>query len=553
MATFTFPLIASSVLFILVYKYVIYPAFLSPLARIPNAHWSAPFSRAWILGVRFGKRESKTLFSAHKRLGSNVVRVGPNELSLDGLEAVKIVYGGGWDKGSWYGVFDNYGVPCMFSAKGAAEHSAKKRMISHVYSKSFIQGSQAAKEQAREIIYGRLLPALVSEGGVSVHEREPSGLDVYSLFMAATMDFIAAYIFGLNGGADFLRKRAFREHFLELYKARNDYSIFDQEMPWFTGFCRRLGIPLCPTWVDAANQEMGAWCRGLCEARAERSRVRKAGVDGGGDVPVVWNALAEGMEKEMDTNGVGSVLCSTALTNSKLSVSSELFDHVLAGQETAGLVLAYLSWRLSKSLKLQQQLRAELLGLKPNMQLATEGDSTPAQLPDARQLDSLPLLHAVLMETLRLHAPIPGLQPRQSPDSGSRIGEYAIPGGIRVAAMAYSLHRDEDVFPDPETWDHTRWLPSTSTDEERKRRNRHFWAFSSGGRMCIGSNFAMNEMKLVIAAIYSNYTSHIVDDEGMASQSDGYAGRPAKESLYLRFEKALGIGAEGVSTRISLR
>lgn len=46
-------------------------------------------------------------------------------------------------------------------------------------------------------------------------------------------------------------------------------------------------------------------------------------------------------------------------------------------------------------------------------------------------------------------------------------------------------------------------------------------------------------MKLIIAAIYSNYTSHIVDDEGMARQSDGYTGRPAKERLYLRFERAL--------------
>jgi len=44
-------------------------------------------------------------------------------------------------------------------------------------------------------------------------------------------------------------------------------------------------------------------------------------------------------------------------------------------------------------------------------------------------------------------------------------------------------------------------------------------------------------MKLVLAAIYSNYTTHIVDDAGMAEQMDAYTARPAYESLILRFER----------------
>jgi len=44
-------------------------------------------------------------------------------------------------------------------------------------------------------------------------------------------------------------------------------------------------------------------------------------------------------------------------------------------------------------------------------------------------------------------------------------------------------------------------------------------------------------MKLIVAAIYSNYTTHVVDDDGLAEQSDGYTSRPAKERLLLRFER----------------
>ena len=47
------------------------------------------------------------------------------------------------------------------------------------------------------------------------------------------------------------------------------------------------------------------------------------------------------------------------------------------------------------------------------------------------------------------------------------------------------------------------------------------------------------EMKLIVTAIYSNYTSHIVDDDGMENQSDGYTGRPENERLFLRFQPAV--------------
>ncbi len=99
------------------------------------------------------------------------------------------------------------------------------------------------------------------------------------------------------------------------------------------------------------------------------------------------------------------------------------------------------------------------------------------------------------METLRLRAAIPGGQPRMTPYPSCSLGEFSdIPGGVRVGAQEHSVHRNEDVYPEPEKWDHTRWLDKENnyTEDQRKERDRWFWAFSSGGRMCIGSNFAMH-------------------------------------------------------------
>ena len=105
--------VAAALLMLAVFQFVAYPALLSPLSRIPNAHWSSPFSSAWILFIRFKQRENSTLLAAHQRLGP-IVRVGPNDVSVNDIDFVRTIYGGGFEKGEWYSVFDNYGsVSCL--------------------------------------------------------------------------------------------------------------------------------------------------------------------------------------------------------------------------------------------------------------------------------------------------------------------------------------------------------------------------------------------------------------------------------------------------------
>lgn len=93
-----------------IYKAIIYPAFLSPLAKIPNAHWSVPVSPAWMLWRRFRMQNNRTVQDAHERLGP-LVRLGPSELSINCVDAgIKTVYTGGFEKHDWY--------PRVFGALG---------------------------------------------------------------------------------------------------------------------------------------------------------------------------------------------------------------------------------------------------------------------------------------------------------------------------------------------------------------------------------------------------------------------------------------------------
>lgn len=198
---------------------------------------------------------------------------------------------------------------------------------------------------------------------------------------------------------------------------------------------------------------------------------------------------------------------------------------------------------LSDRKDVQEELRQELRASPPIFSKAKD-----ASIPSSSDIDRLPLLNAVLMETLRLSAAIPGPQPRISAKGVFLNGYGPLPAGVRVSSQAYSLHRNGKVFPDPESWNPHRWMP----DQVSPDMMRWFWAFSSGGRMCIGSNFAMLgefcgstswinrlelihgiESKMALAAIYTNYETRIHDASGI-EQKDAYTAAPTGE-VWLTF------------------
>ncbi|KAL9612972.1 MAG: hypothetical protein Q9167_002449 [Letrouitia subvulpina] len=228
----------------------------------------------------------------------------------------------------------------------------------------------------------------------------------------------------------------------------------------------------------------------------------------------------------------------------ELDTASELLDHIAAGHETSGIALTYLMYELSKRPQIQDQVRSELSTLSPSLLCNLSGALSQEQrskntkdhlLPSPRSIDALPFLHATMMETLRLHAPIPGPQPRITPSNPtSLVNSPPLHPGIRVSSQAYTLHRNPRVFPSPLTWNPSRWLDAS--EAHKTEMGRWFWAFGSGGRMCVGSNFAMQEMKLIVASVYSNFRTSIVDDSGI-EQMDAYTAAPRGKTLVLKFER----------------
>ncbi|THX71840.1 cytochrome P450 [Aureobasidium pullulans] len=523
-----------------VYRYFILPAFVSPLSKIPAAHPTSSLSPAWILWTRWRGRENATVLAAHERLGP-LVRLGPNEISVNCVNGgIRTVYTGGFEKGEWYSnAFSAYGgVHNMFSMEKRDVHSARKRMISNVYAKSSLQASPALREISETVLCRRMLPRIAAvPGGI---------LEAYELFSAVTLDIVTAYIFGLEQGSNFTDHAEVGAKWLHDYKSRQPYLFWIQEMPNVFQLFSKLGLGqwLIPEWVGEKSADIEEQCLEWCDA-ADAAVVSGKAAESARHHPTVYGQLRSMVKKQEKLDKMDTKKQNNRLTQEqRLDIASEMLDHLAAGFDTSGITLTYLAWEISRphNAAIQSALREELLTLNPPFSMAEGEHSTP--LPSAKDIDDLPLLHAVVMETLRLHAAIPGGQPRITP-ANTTLGPlgaevHGIPAGVRVVSAAHSLHRNSEVFPEPGLWRPKRWLDNEGGVDCGGEKARWFWAFGSGGRMCVGSNLAVLEMKSTVAAIWSNFETTIEDDAGM-EHVDGYLaeprGSPQGSFLRLRCEK----------------
>ncbi|KAI5262336.1 cytochrome P450 [Aureobasidium subglaciale] len=412
----------------------------------------------------------------------------------------------------------------MFSMEKRDVHSARKRMISNVYAKSSLQASPALREISETIIYGRMLPRIAAA---------PDGvLEAYELFSAVTLDVVTAYIFGLEQGSNFTDHPERGAKWLHDYKSRQPYLFWVQEMPNVFQLFSNLGLGqwLVPDWVGRKSVKIEEQCLEWCDAAEAAILSGKAAGSARHDATVygqMRSMLKKNEEREVET---GEKDTNQLSRQQRLDLASEMLDHLAAGFDTSGITLTYLAWELSRpcNAAIQAALRRELLTLSP----ATQSVST-GSIPSSKDIDDIPLLHAVVIETLRLHAAIPGGQPRMTP-ANTTLGPpgaevHGIPAGVRVVSAAHSLHRNPEVFPEPGCWRPERWLDEKGCVDGGGDRSRWFWAFGSGGRMCVGKNLAMYEMKGIVAAIWSNFETTIVDDAGM-EHVDGYLAEPRGSS-----------------------
>lgn len=356
-------------------------------------------------------------------------------------------------------------------------------MLSNVYSKSYVLASPTTREATRSVLYDRLLP-IYQDSAV-----KGTAIEMLELNYAYSMDAFMTYQFGLRYGSNFIQDTQKRQWYLNLFFSRRPYLFWVTEAPKFANrLSKLLGIRLIPKWVDEATHHLESWNLDICD-KAEKLLSETDEISPG-DYPVIYAQERKAMRSTYPDVVKSYSSSPGGIYPFRYQIASDMYDHNAAAHETSGDTLTYVYYEMSRRPELQKRLREELMSLDAPI-LYPPPENGPQNLPDPKKVDSLPLLDAVLMETLRLWVAVPGGQPRLTPFPPCSLAGYDnIPPNVRVQAYAYALHRNPEVFPDPEAWNPGRWMEASP--EKLSEMRKWFWAFGSGGRMCIGNHIAIH-------------------------------------------------------------
>ncbi|WP_280392343.1 cytochrome P450 [Nocardia brasiliensis] len=122
-------------------------------------------------------------------------------------------------------------------------------------------------------------------------------------------------------------------------------------------------------------------------------------------------------------------------------------------------------------------------------EISAAGDFSPGSL------DKLDYLNQFLNEVTRSHSAL--LQTRRSVTKVELDG-FEFPAGTDIGYSLAAIHRNPNIFPDPDVFDPDRW----STDGVR---HRSFAPFSMGKQMCIGNNLAWIALQTTLFSLLSKW------------------------------------------------
>ncbi|KAF2982561.1 hypothetical protein EK904_008559 [Melospiza melodia maxima] len=174
---------------------------------------------------------------------------------------------------------------------------------------------------------------------------------------------------------------------------------------------------------------------------------------------------------------------------SYMDIREEVDTFMFEGHDTTAAAMNWVLYLVGRNPEVQKKVHRELDEVFDN----TERPVTTEDLKNLRYLE------CVVKEALRLYPSVPLFA--RSLREDCCIRGYQIPRGANVLVLTYALHRDPEVFPDPEEFRPERFFPENS-------KGRHPYAyvpFSAGPRNCIGQRFAQMEEKTLLALILRRF------------------------------------------------
>jgi Cytochrome P450 len=199
---------------------------------------------------------------------------------------------------------------------------------------------------------------------------------------------------------------------------------------------------------------------------------------------------------------LSSSLDGRPLTNAEIREQVDTF--MFEGHDTTTSAISFAIYHLSQNQVVQEKAYQEVAII-----LSGESQVTHANLQDMKYLEM------VIKETLRVHPSVPLIGRILSEDT--ELGGVMVPKGIDIGVQIFAIHRNPEVFPEPE-----RFIPERFTENFELRKNPYeYIPFSAGPRNCIGESSPAHLWPHSVLVPLSRFRSKIrhVRNEGHAVQT----------------------------------
>lgn len=406
----------------------------------------AGYSNLWMMYQQYNHRRALATEEAHKRLGK-IVRVGPNNVSFVGRQAVKDIYGHGTpaQKDKFYISFTGTHESSLDSTNRQA-HSEKRKRLAAAFSQKRIADMEHLVVDDVQKLLNRF------DRAVRDHELINVRWYINLLLFDLTGDLVFSQNLGcVERGDDTMTAQRLDVTTFSakpadaLRDSLRISSTFGWIPSWFS-LSKRLTW-FHPGWAGGSN--FSAIVLHMVRTRLAKE---KEGVEMNDFFrSLVWNKDREPLGLEL-----GEMVAECGLL-------------LNAGSDTTSIVLTGTLYLLTKWPRAGMKLREELD--------QTLGDSEA--IPAYDSVKNLPYLRACVDEAMRMRPPLRGGLPRVTPPEGMMIEGEWIAGNTTVSVPTYSLHHDPDLFEDPWTYKPERWLAEDAGDLQQV-----FIPFSAGGRGC---------------------------------------------------------------------
>uniref|UniRef100_A0A670IR26 Cytochrome P450 4V2 n=1 Tax=Podarcis muralis TaxID=64176 RepID=A0A670IR26_PODMU len=173
-----------------------------------------------------------------------------------------------------------------------------------------------------------------------------------------------------------------------------------------------------------------------------------------------------------------------------LDIREEVDTFMFEGHDTTTAAMNWCIYLLARHPEAQRKVHHELDEIFGN----SDRHVTMDDMKQLRYLD------CVIKEALRLFPSVPLFARKLSEEC--YIRGFRVPKGVDALILPFALHRDPDVFPEPEEFRPERFFPENAA-------GRHPYAyvpFSAGPRNCIGQRFAQMEEKTILATILRRFS-----------------------------------------------